>query len=42
MLNGVTEISSPLMQSAQVQDFDNCASMVRYSVGADPVTGFFA
>lgn len=42
MLNGVSEISSPLMETTQLQDFSNCASMVRYSVSADPVTGFFA
>ncbi|MBX3706771.1 MAG: hypothetical protein KF911_09040 [Pseudomonadales bacterium] len=42
MQNGVSEISSPLMETSQRQTFDDCASMVRYSVGSDPVTGFYA
>lgn len=42
MLDGVTEISSPLMEVTQLLDVSNCASMVRYSVSADPVTNFYA
>jgi hypothetical protein len=42
MVDGVSEISSPLMEVRQRQDFDNCASMVRYHVSSDPVTGFYA